>query len=227
MLAADTARARAYLDLLVRSSLAPKQAIVTDPGDVIAATEPTETPLFDNLTPLTVAMEQASVPYTLIPTADINHEEVVRAVSSAKADVVVFAGPAGAIVKAPLFATGKQFLHVHPGRLPSFRGSTPMYYTLLAEGTLEATAIMLSEDIDHGPIVARRVFSVPDDPSSIDLDYDPWMRATLLAEVIERFAREGHLPTEPQDPSAGQTYYVIHPVLKHLAILGAAARSRA
>lgn len=41
------------------------------------------------------------------------------------------------------------------------------------------------------------------------------------AEVLATRQQQGHLPTpEPQRPEDGQSDYVIHPVLKHLAVLG-------
>jgi methionyl-tRNA formyltransferase len=132
---------------------------------------------------------------------------------------VVFSGPGGAIVRAPLFATGKRFIHVHPGRLPEFRGSTTIYYGLLAEGRIEATALLLSEQIDAGPIIGRAMFDPPRDRTTIDATFDPNIRAALLVSVLREYARHGSFQETAQERGAGETFYIIHPVLKHLAIL--------
>ena len=44
-------------------------------------------------------------------------------------------------------------------------------------------------------------------------------RADMLVEVLEEFARSGTLPQAPQDGDEGLSYCVIHPFLKHLALL--------
>lgn len=221
LLAADTGRARAYVDLLRRAGLTPAAAVLMRGQLGPVSVAPVATERFDNLTPLKAALERASIPVAVVDTNDLNSAAVCAAVAARPESLVIFAGPAAAIVKAPLFATGKQFLHVHPGRLPDFRGSTPMYYSLLAEQSLTATALFLAPAIDEGPIVAVKDFDPPADRREIDHGFDPWMRASLLVDVLQRYHREGHLPSTPQ-PVAGTTWYVIHPVLKHLAILAPA-----
>jgi len=220
MLAADNARARAYADLLRRAGLAPVEAVVlAGPGAVRRAAEPVPTPRFDNVTPLSRTLRDAGTAVRELDTHDLGDARVVQAVAALQPEYIVFAAPPGAIVRAPLFATGKRFLHVHPGRVPDYRGSTPMYYSLLAEGRLEATAMLLAPEIDTGPILEKREFPVPADPREIDTGYDPWMRATLMTDVVARLARDGHLDGSPQ-ATGGTTYFIIHPVLKHLAVLG-------
>lgn len=94
-----------------------------------------------------------------------------------------------------------------------------MYYSLLADQAIVATAIELRPEIDTGPIILERAFEPPLDRRTIDLEFDPWMRGTVMADVLERYVEDGSLPLREQ-PAAGSTFYVIHPVLKHLAIMG-------
>ena len=56
--------------------------------------------------------------------------------------------------------------------------------------------------------------------TGIDVDhlYDGTIRADMLVRVLERFTAEGVFPSVPRDGNY-QTYHVIHPVLKHLALL--------
>ncbi len=226
LLAADTARARAYLDLMVKSGLAPARAVlltsrVGPPGSI----RHTTSPLYDNLTPLDQALFRADIPFNRVDTADINDRSVCDALSAVSASIVIFAGPAGALVREPLFAIGKRFLHVHPGRLPDYRGSTPMYYSLLAEGTIGASAILLDREIDVGPLVASREFQPPTSRETIDVDYDPWMRACLLVDVLQTYSLKGTLSTTTQPKVDEGAFFVVHPVLKHLAILAKPGKS--
>jgi methionyl-tRNA formyltransferase len=220
LLAADTARARAYLDLMLKAGLRPCHAVIlTACVGPAPSVDRAGSALYDNSTPLAEALARAGVTVTAVDSGDINDSRVCSALSALSASIVIFAGPSGALVRAPLFATSKRFLHVHPGRLPEYRGSTPMYYSLLAEGKLSASAIFLEPEIDVGPLVAVKDFPSPEDRSTIDKEYDPWMRASLLVEVLKKYLAEGKLACSPQTKSGEMTFFVIHPLLKHLAIL--------
>lgn len=224
LVAADTGRARAYLDLLVADGLVPQRAVVLDvPGASPSPTLPHPTLLFDNVTPLPRALERAGVPTLRVAADRLDAREVVDAVAGLAQPIIVFAGPAGGILTEAFFRLPeKSYLHVHPGRLPGYRGSTPMYYSLLAEGRLTATALFLDERVDTGRIVAERDFPPPADRRSIDLEFDPWMRAVLLRAVLREHAAGIPLVGRPQADAPARTYFVIHPVLRHVALLGRA-----
>ena len=75
----------------------------------------------------------------------------------------------------------------------------------------------VDQGIDSGPIVARRHYPPP--PGiDVDLVYDSVIRADLLVRVLRDFAETREWP-RIEDTGSGTTYYVIHPVLKHLALL--------
>lgn len=216
----DTSRSRAYIDAMARAGLRPACALlIASPVEVAAASQPTSTPLFDNRTPLEQCLAALQVPFEVIEAESVNDDAVVAAVAAMPSDVLVFSGAPGGLLRPPLFATGKRFLHVHPGRLPDYRGSTPMYYSLLEQDALCASALFLNEEIDAGEVLAERDFEPPADRTTIDRDFDPWMRAQLMAEVLEDYARSGQWQARPQPTDGGRTLYIIHPVLKHLAIL--------
>jgi methionyl-tRNA formyltransferase len=94
-----------------------------------------------------------------------------------------------------------------------------MYYELLTEGRLTATALFLDARIDTGAVVAERTFDPPPDRRTIDGAFDPWMRAVLLRDVLRDHAAGRPLAARPQVEVGARTYYVIHPVLRHVAIL--------
>ncbi|MBT8363651.1 MAG: CDP-glycerol glycerophosphotransferase family protein, partial [Deltaproteobacteria bacterium] len=104
--------------------------------------------------------------------------------------------------------------------LPSYRGSTTVYYSLLNDRNCGVSAILLSKNIDEGPLVGRRTYPPP--PADVDIDYvyDGVIRSNLLISVLQDYIEKGYFPDiYQQDANEGYTYYVIHPVLKHLAIL--------
>jgi len=223
LLGAETGRTRAYIDLLDRVGLAPGRCLLMRGGPAAPA-RPAETDLFDNLTPAAEAARRAGIETTELEAADINAPEVVAQVAALAQTVVLFSGPGGAIVREGLFATRKRFLHAHPGRLPEFRGSTTIYYGLLAEERITVTALLLAPEIDGGPVVGQAAFPPPADRTSIDLAYDPYVRARLIADVLGAYARTGRFEEAAQPEAGAETYHIVHPVLKHLAILAGAAR---
>ncbi len=224
MLAADTARARAYLDLLSAAGCAPDSVVlVALEGAALPGAGRVPTPLFDNITPLADALRGRRIPATALDVPRLDAPEVVAALAAVAPATVVIAPPAG-ILLAPSFfrVEGLRYLHVHPGRLPGHRGSTPMYYQLLEEGRLTATALLLDAGIDTGQVVAEREFDPPADPVALDHAFDPWMRAALLRDVLVAEAGGRAIVGRPQDGPA-RTWYVIHPVLRHVALLNAGA----
>ena len=52
-------------------------------------------------------------------------------------------------------------LNVHPSLLPKYRGPTPVPFTIL-NGEIETgvSIIKMDEEVDHGPLLAQREFSI-------------------------------------------------------------------
>lgn len=145
---------------------------------------------------------------------ELNSEMVARSLSGLQPDLVIYAGAAGNIVGRDLLAIAP-VLHMHPGALPAFRGSTTIYWSLLSQQPIVASAIYLSAGIDQGRIVIARNYPVPTSLSDVDGLYDAGIRAWLLDEVLSL----GHgLPHSQPQEGEGKDYYVIHPVLKNLVL---------
>ncbi|MBI4995407.1 MAG: hypothetical protein HZC22_00590 [Rhodocyclales bacterium] len=234
MIAADTSRTRAYLAALERHGLLPAWVLVLDadtpavmPGQarvgaarVAGADAEWPEADFDPSAPLRPWLERLGLPYTVSGSRDINDPSVVDLIASCEAEVLVYSGYGGALLREAVLGTGKRFLHVHGGYLPDFKGSTTNYFSLLAEGSFGASAIFLSAEIDSGPVIRRRRFPPPPVRTLIDHVYDSAARARVLIETLQEWRREGVWSLELPRNEGGHTYYIIHPVLKHLAILG-------
>lgn len=138
---------------------------------------------------------------------DLTHE-----LHESKDHIYIFSGKSGEIVKEDILEKGL-FLHVHPGRLPQYRGSTTIYYSLLQEKACCATAFFLDTKIDTGEVIKEMSFGVLD----IDFDYlyDPFIRTYLLINVLQSH----NFNTKKQENNKAKEYYIIHPVLKKLALI--------
>ena len=238
LIAADTSRSRAYIQALARNELLPNYVLVLEhasdkrlPGQLdkfqlnreterVAETDACwSEAYFDPARPIKVLLDELGVPYEVSMSKDINDPSVVEAIARRPESTFIYSGFGGALLREDVLATGKHFLHVHGGYLPDFKGSTTNYYSLLVENTLGASAIFLSEEIDSGPILLRRKFPPPANRQAIDHIYDSAARAKVLIEALQNYLKDGGWKFELSDNMGGEIYYIIHPVLKHIAIL--------
>lgn len=218
MLLVNSSRSRAYLDVLVANGMLPAHVVLVSRGADDDASSGEHVEQFDNVTPIASRLRELNLPVTRIETNDINEVRVARAVSGAGLDVMIYSGPPGVKVAPSLLRAGAEFVHVHGGRLPDQRGSTTSYYSLLAENRCWASAIVMNAKLDRGAVIAQRAYDPPLDRAQMDHGFDPWMRADLLCRVMKRYVQRGSLSRLPQ-PALGTMHYVMHPVLRHLAIL--------
>lgn len=226
LIAAHSPRSQAYVQTLAAHGLMPAHALLLG-EEPPASTVPSEPArelmgvlLPDLGVPLSRTLADCAIPVTRLNTLDINDPQVIETVRQRAPRLVIFSGYGGQIVKPPLIELGIPLLHVHSGWLPEYRGSTTVYYGLLEEGACAASAILLDTRIDTGPILARKRYPAPPLGTDIDRGYDTAIRADLLLHVLRHYQASGELMAPlPQDAEQGNTYYVIHPVLKHLALL--------
>jgi methionyl-tRNA formyltransferase len=230
LLGANTARTKAYLQLLTRNGFIPSCVLIMtiNPEDLLqAATEYVNdsSPSIEAIEyfkveePVLYTIQKNKIPYLLVETDSVNSEETMESLTALHAPNVIYSGFGGQILKKSVLGIGKRFLHIHPGVVPEYRGSTTVYYSLLKEGRIGASAIFLEEKIDCGPVLKTKWFEI--NPPFPDLDYiiDPFIRASLLVEIIKEYSDKGYFEFIPQTATKGETYYIIHPVLKHIAIL--------
>lgn len=147
---------------------------------------------------------------------DINNPHTHEQLSKQEEKIFVYSGLPGVILRPPIFRIGKKFLHVHGGEAPEYSGSTAFYYSLLQEDRIGVTAIWMNEGIDTGATIERSIYPVPYG-INIDNIYDPVIRAHLLSKVLKKIV-EGSTVSKAQDESKRVTYYVIHPILKHIVL---------
>ena len=238
MVAADTSRSRVYLQSLAKHDLLPNYVLVLEdasdqilPGQLDKSQSSFDNEnkadldecwsevCFDLSRPIKALLDESGVPYEVSTSRDINDPSVVEAMNRRAEPVFIYSGFGGVLLRNDVLATGKQFLHVHGGYLPEFKGSTTNYYSLIEENTLGASAIFLTKDIDGGPVLMRQKFPPPANRLEIDHIYDSAARAKVLVETLQNYLKCGNWEFELPANTGGETYYVIHPVLKHIAIL--------
>lgn len=239
MIASDTSRSRAYIQALIRNDLLPAFVIVlqrgepgTLPGQISSTANPKEQRYFapeldecwseaqfESTRSIFVDLESAGIPYTVLNTNDINDPTVTQCLAQRPELTYIYSGVGGVILRKDILGVGKNFLHVHGGYLPNYKGSTTNFYSLLDEGSIGASSLFLVEAIDSGPVILRRKFPAPINRLAIDHVYDAGARAKVLIETLQGYLRDKCWKHELEENAGGETYYIIHPVLKHISIL--------
>ena len=232
--AADTTRSKIYLQALLMSKMKPAHVFLlfsgeekSFPGQYVKETDerrPELNPIikglgqFDLVKPINETLLENRISFTALHGNDINSTENVQIVEQAKESVMIYSGFGGVILGKAILNCGKRFLHVHGGYLPHFPGSTTNYYSLITNGTMGATSMFLSEQIDCGPTLVGKTFKPPKNCLEIDHVYDSAMRAEVLVETLKGYQDTGCFPASEQS-SKHRNYFVIHPILKHIAIM--------
>ena len=108
---------------------------------------------------------------------------------------------------------------MHAGILPEYRGSTTAYYSILQDSYIGATSIFLNEKIDQGDIIYQEKFPMPSNKENIDYVYEPWVRSQVLVKTLKLYIANEGFSLREQSKDKAETYFIIHPVLKHLALL--------
>ncbi|GAU09385.1 formyltransferase family protein [Desulfoplanes formicivorans] len=229
IITADTARSKAYTQAMIENGIKIKGGIFfeasgpkTGQTKKIPEREWPGSPVYlpDLSLNLEQSLHEACKTVKTVTATHINDAPISEAITELKPELIIYSGYGSQIVGEHLINGSAPFLHIHSGWLPDFRGSTTTYFHLLATRNCGVSAILLEKEIDTGPILARK--SYPKPPKNIDIDYlyDCAIRADLLCQVLLHYGNHHVLPQViPQQPDKGNTYYVIHPVLKHIAIL--------
>tara|TARA_B100002052_G_scaffold273201_1_gene275443 strand:- start:67 stop:759 length:693 start_codon:yes stop_codon:yes gene_type:complete len=210
-------RGRAFIQNMVKEQLLPSEIILMneskeDFGDEIRLDK------YDFFNPnikVKDTLEKHNLNFTTVDSVDCNNSLVVDAVSELKSEWLIFSG--GGILRNQFLSLGKKIVHIHPGKLPDYRGSTCFYYSMLNNQGCTCTAFLMEKGLDSGKVLYYEHFNPP---KNIDLDniYDNWMRAVTLIKVINKI-KKGNITLKDNDEAKSNMYYIIHPVLKHISIL--------
>ncbi|SLM30909.1 Methionyl-tRNA formyltransferase-like protein [Desulfamplus magnetovallimortis] len=230
-MAAFTTRSQSYAQAMKRSNLHPENVLLFGnvegslPGQLIDKIQKTKTHNSNSLfypdfnEPLLQTCKYAKWNFEILSTNSIKDPIIQKQVEQIKPEMIIYSGYGSQIVPEKLINLGIPILHLHSGFIPDYKGSTTLYYSLLQDNECGVSAILLNSEIDSGPIIKRKKYPPP--PQGIDLDhlYDAAIRADLLVEVLIKDYQNGNFNKVTHQSETAQSFYVIHPVLKHLAIL--------
>jgi methionyl-tRNA formyltransferase len=216
----NSARARAYIQYLCKAQLYPEEILLMpDDWSVPHGLEITDNRKigFNIYEPVTETIKKHNINVIHCKIKDINSEDTIEKIKNSTGNFIIFGGSGGQILKAPVLNQGKPILHVHPGIVPEYRGSTTIYYSILNENSAGASAFFFNEKIDEGELIVQEKFELIKG-INIDYIYDPYIRAVTLVKAVKKLTTK--METFPQKSDITLPFFVIHPLLKHIAILG-------
>ena len=225
LLACDSARSRAYIQSMCRFGITPSHVYLMGAELDRAADGGCPTSwqgvfLPDLMEAISTSCVRAGIPLTQLPDRDVNADATIRALNGMTADLAIYSGVSGQIVSDRALAAGPKMLHMHSGWLPEYRGSTTLYYAILNGEYPGVTSIMLDSGIDTGPIELRQRYPMPDAAMDVDQLYDAAIRADTMCRTLAYLSQRVNVTAQVlQFANEGRTYFVIHPVLKHIALL--------
>lgn len=225
ILTPDT-RSKAYLQKIIQNNIKMDSIIFMNDNRIEKKydLEVIETGLkngFDISIPVKESLKNSNLECKELNFVDINHSELINHIKKIHCDYLIFTG--GGILREKILDLNTKFIHLHPGLVPHYRGSTCFYYSIINEGNTGVTAYIMDKTLDTGDIIYQKKFEKPNH-KFIDNVYDPYIRSETLIHILTEDIIQKNQFIK-QNPLEGETYHIIHPVLKHLAILNCIKRN--
>jgi methionyl-tRNA formyltransferase len=151
------------------------------------------------LTPTPVTARAGKLGLAVLKPERVRRPEAVEELRALAPDLIVLADYGQLIPKVLLDLPPRGFLNLHPSALPRWRGAAPIPATILAGDAASAvTLIVVTEEMDAGPIVATEPLEVRPDDTAVTLEE---RAAEAAARLLRRALPEwlaGRLDPRPQ-----------------------------
>ena len=212
LIISSTFRSLIYLKYFKKNNLLPKKIIfLKDKKESVI-----------NKKILSIFLKNKKIEPKTFKTKMINSLQVVNYIKKLKEKLFIVSLYAGAIgiIKNKMLLQKKLFLHSHPGKLPYYKGSTTIYYSLIKEKKIFCDTFFLNKKIDDGQIIVSKKYSIPKKIIKIDKEYDAKIRALNLIQAIKllRDKKIKFKKIKKKKNNTSSYYYIIHPVLRFLAL---------
>ena len=152
---------------------------------------------------------------TFLNTNNINSKLVEKAMFEINPNIpIIYSGYSGAIIKNKKILKNN-LIHFHPGELPSYKGSTTLFYSLILKKKITVTGFIMTKGIDEGKILYKKNFKRPVKSSSINDMYDHKIRAETMVDFLKKGKKKYKIKKKINNFSI---YYIAHPIIRGIAI---------
>jgi len=153
--------------------------------------------------------------YKSFKSDNIDKKNIEKFIINLRDKIIIYSGYGGKIIKNRSVLKKKILLHSHTGKLPNYKGSTTIYYSLINERKIFCTTFIMNQNIDKGKILLIKRYPFFKNNKSID-SYDNKIRAENILAVLNNFNRLNKNKKIYKDNFS--SYYIIHPILRYLAL---------
>ena len=202
IIVSNTSRSYQYLRQLKKNKLIPKDIIYLNDGS-------------NNLITKKIKLNKFFFPKIIVKSFYANYinNNVARFLLSKNTNYIIYSGYPGVIEKNNKVLKSKKLIHSHPGKLPQYRGSTTIYYSILKEDKIYCSTIILNNNLDSGKILLIIKYPIPKKILQIDNEYDDKIRAKNIVFILKKYDK---LKVTKKNIKKNNPYYVIHPLLRSL-----------
>lgn len=144
-------------------------------------------------------------------TSQLKESEVIEKIKKLNPTVAVLASYGAFVPDAVINTFPNGIINIHPSLLPLYKGPSPIQYTLLnGDPQTGVTLIKLDSEIDHGPILSQKPYTLSGNETTEDLLSILFeIGAGMVEEQIIKLEQEKPLVETPQDHSKETWSYKI------------------
>lgn len=148
----------------------------------------------------------------------INNKKIITYLLNQKEKIFIvslYPGLEG-IIRSSNLLKKKFFLHSHTGKLPKYKGSTTIYYSLLNESKIFCDTFFLNNKIDQGRVVYSKQYPIPMNIYSIANIYDAIIRVKNIILAISKLKNKNFNLRIRKKNYLKLNFYIIHPLLRYI-----------
>lgn len=201
LLLADTKRSNIYLNELLKNKITIGEIIVYSKKKLLYLKK-------------IILKINFSTKIKVVKSNSVNSRSINNLLLSSKNRIFLFSGYSGEIIKNKKILKEKELLHCHPGKIPDFRGSTTIYYSIILKKKVHCSLFRLTNKIDKGKVYFVKKFNIPKIKNTIEGDYDNSIRAKTLSYFFKNSNRKTPRPKK----EVNNYYYIAHPVIRNLVL---------
>ena len=197
LIIANNKRSLVYLDELFKESYFPKEVIVLDKKNKF----------INNL----IITKRIKVKF--LNTRDINCSRAINYILNSKINTFIYSGYASQIIKNIKLLKSKKFVHAHPGKIPEFKGSTTIFYSILKNKSVYCSVFRMNKVLDSGKIILIKKFKIKyKDLNNFDY-FDHYIRIKTIIKALKnnlKYRKKRKINKKFID------YHVAHPIIRSL-----------
>ena len=146
---------------------------------------------------------------------NVDDKRIEKYILNLKEKIIVYSGYGGKIVKSDNILKNKYLLHSHTGKLPEYKGSTTIFYSLLKEKKIYCTTFIMNSKIDCGNILYIKNYPLIKNKKKIE-NYDNKIRAKNIVHTLQNF--QSLKKSSRKYKNNYSHYYIMHPILRYIAL---------